>query len=75
MQAVCTTNSEHTQQVMDGKDFPEMFKPLASNMGKALNELRNRNDIKWTYISPAADFQADGVRTGNYILDRRKIFL
>ena len=69
------TNSEHTQQVMDGKDFPEMFKPLAINMGKALNELRNRNDIKWTYISPAADFQADGVRTGNYILDGEKFFV
>ena len=50
------TNPEHTQQLMDGKDFPEMFKPLASNMGKALNELRDRNDVKWTYISPACRF-------------------
>ena len=61
-------NSEHTIQVMDGKDFPDIFKPLASNMGKALEELRLRNDVKWTYISPAADFQADGERTGKYIL-------
>ena len=69
------TNSEHTQQLMDGKDFPEMFKPLASNMGKALNELRDRNDVKWTYISPAADFQADGVRTGKYILGGEEFFV
>lgn len=61
-------NSEHTIQVIDGKDFPDIFKPLASNMGKALEELRLRNDVKWTYISPAADFQADGERTGKYIL-------
>ena len=60
-------NPEHTVQVMDGADFPEMFKPLASNMGKALDELRTRNDVKWTYISPAGDFQADGARTGKYI--------
>ena len=60
-------NPEHTVQVMDGADFPEMFKPLASNMGKALEELRTRNDVKWTYISPAGDFQADGARTGKYI--------
>ena len=25
------TDFEHTQQLMDGKNFPEMFKPLASN--------------------------------------------
>lgn len=68
-------NSEHTQQVMDGKDFPELFKPLAANMSKALDELRDRNDVKWTYISPAADFQADGIRTGNYILGGEEFFV
>ena len=69
------TNFEHTQQLMDGKNFPEMFKPLASNMNKALNELRDRNDVKWTYISPAADFQSDGVRTGKYILGGEEFFV
>ena len=29
---------------------------------KALEGLHNRSDVKWTYISPAADFQADGKR-------------
>ncbi|MGN0179651.1 MAG: NAD(P)-dependent oxidoreductase [Monoglobaceae bacterium] len=61
-------NPEHTLQVMDGADFPEMFKPLALAQGKALDELRKRNDVKWTFISPAADFQADGAKTGKYIL-------
>lgn len=60
-------NPEHTAQVMDGADFPEAFLPLASSMGKALEELRTRTDVRWTYISPAADFQADGARTGKYI--------
>ena len=60
-------NPEHSAQVMDGPDFPEVFKPLATNMGKALEELRGRNDVKWTYISPAGDFQAEGGRTGKYI--------
>ncbi len=61
-------NPEHTVRVMDGADFPEIFKPLASSMGKALDELRTRTDVKWTYISPAGDFLADGDRTGKYIL-------
>ena len=38
-------NPEHTVQVMDGADFPEMFKPLALNMAKALDELRTRRHI------------------------------
>lgn len=60
-------NPEHTLQVMDGADFPEMFKPLAQAQGKALDELRTRTDVKWTFISPAGDFRADGERTGKYI--------
>ena len=68
-------NPEHTVQVMDGADFPEMFKPLASNMGKALDELRTRTDVKWTYISPAGDFQADGAKTGKYILGGEELTL
>lgn len=68
-------NPEHTATVSDGPDFPDAFKPLASAMAKALGELRERKDVKWTYISPAADFQADGERTGNYILGGEELTL
>ena len=61
-------NPEHTVVVADGPEFPEAFKPLAAAQGKALEELRARDDVRWTFISPAADFQADGERTGAYIL-------
>ena len=27
-----------------------------------------RKDVKWTFVSPAGDFQADGQRTGAYLL-------
>lgn len=66
---------EHTTQVADGPDFPDAFKPLATAMAKALDELRKRSDVKWTYISPAADFQADGERTGEYILAGEELTL
>ncbi|MBS6517225.1 MAG: NAD(P)-dependent oxidoreductase [Clostridium sp.] len=68
-------NQEHTAQVMDSSDFPDIFKPLAFNMGKALEELRARHDVKWTYLSPAGDFQAEGVRTGKYILGGEELIL
>lgn len=68
-------NSEHTLCVSDGENFPDAFKPLAAAMAKALGELRTRIDVKWTYISPAADFQADGARTGKYILGGEELIL
>lgn len=68
-------NPEHTVQVMDTPDFPDMFKPLAAAQGKALEELRTRNDVKWTFISPAGDFRADGERTGKYILGGEELTL
>lgn len=68
-------NAEHTVQVSDGADFPDVFKPLANAMAKALGELRERNDVKWTYISPAGDFQSDGERSGKYILAGEQLTL
>ena len=61
-------NPEHTACVADSPDFPDTFKPLAAAMAKALGELRERKDVRWTYISPAGDFQAEGEKTGEYIL-------
>lgn len=68
-------NPEHTACVSDGPDFPDMFKPLAAAMAEALSKLRQRNDVKWTYISPAADFQAEGERSGQYILGGEELTL
>ncbi len=68
-------NPEHTACVSDGADFPDGFKPLAAAMAKALSELRERKDVKWTYISPAGDFQADGERSGKYILAGEELTL
>ena len=68
-------DAAHTQQVMDGPDFPDAFKPLAANMGAALAQLRGRDDVDWTYISPAADFRADGERTGKYVLSGEELTL
>lgn len=68
-------NPEHTITVSQTPDFPDSFKPLASAMAKALGELRKRSDVKWTYISPAGDFQADGKRTGRYLLGGEELKL
>ena len=69
------TNPEHTACVAEGPGFPDAFKLLAAAMAKALGELRTRTDVKWTYISPAGDFQAEGARTGKYILGGEELTL
>lgn len=68
-------NPEHTMTISETPDFPEMFKPLASAMAEALSDLRERDDVRWTYISPAGDFQAKGERTGEYILAGEELTL
>ena len=61
-------DKEHKTQLYDTPDFPKEYLPLAKAQGKELAELRERDDVNWTFISPAADFQAEAERTGKYIL-------
>lgn len=68
-------NPEHTVTVDMDPDFPEDWKPLSAAHGEGLADLRSRTDVKWTYISPAADFQAEGERTGSYILGGEELTL
>ena len=68
-------DAAHTRCVADGADFPDAFKPLAAVHQEALDFLRTQKDVRWTYVSPAADFQADGARTGGYTLGGEELTL
>ena len=59
---------ENKTQLYKTKGFPAEYIPTAKAQADELAELRKRNDVKWTFVSPAADFRADGERTGKYIL-------
>lgn len=61
-------NPGHTLTVAETPDFPDAFKGVAAAHQQALDFLRTAKDTQWTYISPAGDFQAEGERTGRYIL-------
>lgn len=67
------TNTDHTTQLYQTPDFPQIYIPLAKAQADELDELRNRNDVKWTFISPSADFRPDGERTGKYILNGEEL--
>jgi hypothetical protein len=44
-------------------------------MAAGLDALRKRNDVKWTYISPSADFEPDGPRTGRYVIGGEELLV
>lgn len=66
-------NPQHSIRLVDTPDFPDEFKPLATNMAKALDELKKCNDVQWTYLSPAIEFNADGEKTRHYIMGGEEV--
>ena len=62
------TDESLTTQLFTTSDFPTDYYPIASNQVKGLDVLRNRKDVKWTYVSPAAEFEFDWERKGEYQL-------
>ncbi len=61
-------DSDHKKQLKDTADFPKEAKPVAEGMGKALDHLKERGDVQWVYVSPAASFIADGAKTDSYTI-------
>lgn len=59
-------DADRTTLLMDTPDFPDFVYPTALNAGKQLEHLRQSDALTWTYISPAAFFDAKGPRTGSY---------
>lgn len=65
----------HTVQLLDTPEFPAEFYPLAKAQTDELAALRSRTDAKWVFVSPAADFRADGAKTGKYVLGGEELTL
>ncbi|SFQ26298.1 NAD(P)-dependent oxidoreductase [Salibacterium halotolerans] len=59
-------DEDKTTQVIDTPDFPDAIKPMAGGMAEALSRLQNAQNLNWTFLSPAVEFDAEGARTGTY---------
>ena len=59
-------DDSRTMTVIDTPNFPDMFKPTAGGQSENLKELEQTTNLKWTFISPSAEFDAEGKRTGTY---------
>ena len=62
------TDESFKTQLFTTPDFPVDYFPIASNQAKGLDVLRSRKDVKGTYVSPAAEFEFDWERKGEYQL-------
>ena len=54
--------------VMDTPSFPAGYMGVAKATAESFFELKGRTGVLWTYVSPAGDYDANGARTGKYVL-------
>ena len=65
-------------QLVDTPEFPANVYPGANAARVLLNDLRERRDINWTFLSPAAMFAVNPVkfeRTGKYRVGKDDVLL
>jgi putative NADH-flavin reductase len=55
-----------TTRLIETPEFPDAFKSIASSQAQNLADLEASEGISWTFLSPAAFFDADGKRSGHY---------
>ena len=60
---------------MDTPDFPPEYMGVARATAESFFELKNRTNVLWTYVSPAGDYDANGARTGKYVLGGDNLIL
>lgn len=64
-----------TTRLLDTAEFPKEYFATASSQMKNLVDLQNTIGINWTFISPAANFDPEGKRTGSYIKGRDNLIV
>ena len=60
---------------MDTPDFPPEYMGVAKATAESFFELKGRTGVLWTYVSPAGDYDANGARTGKYVLGNDHVIL
>ena len=61
--------------VMDAPDLPAAYMGVAKATAESYFELKGSTNVLWTYVSPAGDYDANGARTGKYVLGRDDLIL
>lgn len=59
-------DKSHTTKLMDTPTFPDSYQGVAKATAEVLELLRGQKGINWVYVSPPAEFVADGAKSGKY---------
>ena len=62
------TDASMKTRVMDTPDFPAAAQGVARATAESFDAVKNRTDLRWTYVSPAGEYDPKGRRTGKYEL-------
>ena len=54
--------------LMDTPDLPAAYMGVVKATAESYFELKGSANVLWTYVSPAGDYDANGARTGKYVL-------
>ena len=57
---------DENHRMIDLSDPNAVYYPTAYNMYQAFLDLKAAQQLNWTYLSPAANFIPNGLRTGHY---------
>ncbi|MBN2877633.1 MAG: NAD(P)H-binding protein [Bacilli bacterium] len=68
------TDSTMSRSLYETEQFPKSIYPTAMNMAKALERLRE-SQIRWSFFSPAIQFDSNGRKTGEYQLGSEWVIL
>ena len=60
---------------MDTPGFPPEYMGVARAAAESFFELKTKSDVLWTYVSPAGNYDANGARTGKYVLGGDNLIL
>ncbi len=60
---------------MDTPGFPADYMGVARAAAESFFELKTKSDVLWTYVSPAGNYDANGARTGKYVLGGDNLIL
>ena len=60
---------------MDTPGFPPEYMGVARAAAESFFELKTKSDVLWTYVSPAGDYDANGARTGKYVVGGDNLIL
>ncbi|ARQ07387.1 NAD(P)-binding domain-containing protein [Macrococcoides canis] len=61
--------------LVESGNLPDIFMPSAKGQARNYEDIKQAEDLTWTFISPAGFFDPEGKKTGNFTLGKDKLMV